>query len=79
MLNFTYEKGSDYILIINEMWLQKTADFQSREYVGANEEELIAFIVVGVILFRMDLFGAAHGWRVPKRPPSLKSVTHILQ
>ena len=29
-------------------------------------------------LFRMGLFGAAHGWRWAKRPPSLKSVIHIL-
>ena len=27
---------------------------------------------------RMGLFGAAHGWD-PKKAPSLKSVTHILQ
>ena len=34
------------------------------------------------ILFRLDLFGAAHGWgegRATKRPLSIKSVTHILQ
>ena len=37
-------------------------------------------------LFRMGFFGAAHGWGGwggvggwVKRPPSLKSVTHILQ
>ena len=34
-------------------------------------------------LFRMGIFGAAHGWGVGEggvqRPPSLKSVTHILQ
>ena len=30
-------------------------------------------------LFRMGFFGAAHGWGVAKRPPSLKSVTHIIQ
>ena len=30
-------------------------------------------------LFRMGFFGATHGWGRPKRPPSLKSVTHILQ
>ena len=31
-------------------------------------------------LFRMGFFGAAHGWvGVEKGPPSLKSVTHILQ
>ena len=27
----------------------------------------------------MDLFGAVHGWGGQKRPPSLKSVTHILK
>ena len=32
-------------------------------------------------LFRMGFFGAAHGWGGGgvKRPPSLKSVTHIQQ
>ena len=32
-------------------------------------------------LFRMGLFGAAHGWWGPKKPHSLKSITHtrILQ
>ena len=31
-------------------------------------------------LFRMGFFGAAHGWGEPKsHPPSLISVTHILQ
>ena len=32
-------------------------------------------------LFRMGLFGATHGWGAKKSPPppSLKSVTHILQ
>ena len=29
-------------------------------------------------LFKMDLFGAAHGWKA-KRPTSLKPVAHILQ
>ena len=29
-----------------------------------------------VTLFRMGLFGAAHGWRVAKRPPS-KNLSHI--
>ena len=32
-----------------------------------------------LILFRMGLFGAAHGWGGQKGPLSLKSVTHILQ
>ena len=30
-------------------------------------------------LFSMDFFGAAHGWGGGKRPPCLKSFTHILQ
>ena len=30
-------------------------------------------------LFRMGVFGAAHGWVGQIVPPSLKSVTHILQ
>ena len=30
-------------------------------------------------LFRMGIFMAAHGWGDQKGPPSLKSVTHILQ
>ena len=30
-------------------------------------------------LFRMVIFGAAHGWGRPKGPPSLKSISHTLQ
>ena len=30
-------------------------------------------------LFRMGIFGAAHGWRGEKDPSSLKFVTHFLQ
>ena len=30
-------------------------------------------------LFTMDFFGAVHGWGRRKTPPSLKSLTHILQ
>ena len=30
-------------------------------------------------LFMMDIFETAHGWGGAKRPPSLKSVIHILQ
>ena len=36
------------------------------------------WLVFVLILFRMGLFGVAHGWGA-KRPPSLKSVTHVLQ
>ena len=32
-----------------------------------------------VTLFRMGIFGAAHVCVGAKRPPSIKSVTHILQ
>ena len=33
-----------------------------------------------LILFRMGIFGTAHGWGGGgKKPPSLKPVTHILQ
>ena len=74
MLNLIYEKGSDYILIINEMWLQKAADFQSREYVGANEEELIAFIVVGVILNPRSFWGCSRMEGTKKAP--LTKVCH---
>ena len=36
--------------------------------------------LIRLTLFRMGFFGAAHGWgRNKKAPPSLKSVTHILQ
>ena len=36
--------------------------------------------IFSLTLFRMGIFGAAHRWvGGPKRPPSLKSVTHILQ
>ena len=34
-------------------------------------------IKCGLTLFRMGIFGAAHGWEGGKRPPTLKSVTHI--
>ena len=30
-------------------------------------------------LFRMSIFGAAHGWGEGKKTPSLKSFTHILK
>ena len=36
-------------------------------------------ISVTLTLFRMGLFGTAHGWGDKKASPSLKSVTHILQ
>ena len=40
-------------------------------------------VLLTLTLFRIDNFGAAHGWGEEgggqKNPPSLKSVTHILQ
>ena len=49
------EKGSfscDCILMIDEMYLQKSAQYQSEEYVGVNEEgnlykDIFALMVVG--------------------------------
>ena len=34
---------------------------------------------LNLTLFRMGIFGAAHGWGGAKRPPFLKSVADILQ
>ena len=50
-----------------------------------NNAAIVEFTVVKSIndrltLFRMDIFGAAHGWgEGQKGPHSLKSVRHILQ
>ena len=33
-------------------------------------------VIFTLTLFKMGIFGAAHGWGGAKRPPSLKSVTH---
>ena len=40
---------------------------------------LFIFLNNMLTLFRMGIFGAAHGWGPQKSPSSLKSVTHILQ
>ena len=48
-----------------------------------SEESWLIFDILEITdilaLFKMGLFGAAHRWRGAKRPPSLKSVIHILQ
>ena len=54
-LKIVHEKGSfscDCILITDEMYLQKPAQYQSREYKGVDKEEkfykgTVAFMVVG--------------------------------
>ena len=40
---------------------------------------LIYYFVIVLTLFRMGIFGASYGWGGQKGPPSLKSVTNILQ
>ena len=39
----------------------------------------VDFVFLFLTLFRMGLFGAAHGWGGKKASSSLKSVTQILQ
>ena len=51
VLKTLHEKVSlacDCILMIDEMYLRKSAQYQSGEYVGVDEEEIITFIVVGL-------------------------------
>ena len=46
-----HEKGSfscDYILMIDEMHLRKSAQYYSGEYVGVDEEGIITFMVAGL-------------------------------
>ena len=45
----------------------------------SNRERCEIFSKLTLSLFRMGFWGAAHGWGGPKRPPSLKYVTHFLQ
>ena len=50
-LKTVHEKGSfscDCILMIDEMYLRKSAQCQSGEYVGVDEEGIITFMVVGL-------------------------------
>ena len=59
-LKTVHEKGSfsfDCILMINEVYLQKSAQYQSGKYVGVDEEGnlykgIVAFMVVG---FRLSI------------------------
>ena len=59
-------------------WLEKNAIEMYSTY---NEEKSVAAerFIRNLTLFRMGLFGPAHGWEGAKRPPSLKSATNILQ
>ena len=50
-LKTLHEKGSyscECILIIDEMYLRKSAQYQSGEYVEIDEEGIITFMVVGL-------------------------------
>ena len=50
-LKTLHEKGSlssDCILMIDEIYLRKSAQCQSGEYVGVDEEGIITFMVVGL-------------------------------
>ena len=54
VLKILHEKVSlafDCILMIDEMYLQKSAQYQSGEYVGVDEEGIITFMVVGLKQF----------------------------
>ena len=63
-LKTLYEKGSfsrNCILMIDEMYLQKSAQYQSGEYVGIDEEGnlykgVAAFMVVGLKQSILSLF-----------------------
>ena len=51
VLKALHEKGSfscDCILMTYEMYLRKSAQYQSGEYVGVDEEGIITFMVVGL-------------------------------
>ena len=73
-----------YCLIVGEDEYQKFKDERFKD--GRWEKmkmkdwrrRLYNYLIL-LTLFRMGLFGAVHGWEEPKRPPSLKSVAHILQ
>ena len=50
-LKTVHEKGSfscDCILMIDEMYLRKSAQYQSGKYAGVDEEGIITFMVVGL-------------------------------
>ena len=51
VLKTLHEKGSfscDCILMIDEMYLRKSAQYQVGEYVGVDEEGITTFMVVGL-------------------------------
>ena len=51
VLKTLHEKGSfscDCILMIDEMYLRKPAQYQSEQYVGVDEEGITVFMVVGL-------------------------------
>ena len=50
-----------------------------RMYKSGSKTFVVFCANIALTLFRMGIFGAAHGWGDLKRPPSLKSVTHNLQ
>ena len=59
-------------------WLEKNAIEMYSTYNGGKSIAAERFIR-NLALFRMGLFGPAHGWDGAKSPPSLKSATIILQ
>ena len=42
------------------------------------QDKIFYLLIYTLTLFKVGFFRAAHAWRA-KRPPTLKSVTHILQ
>ena len=51
VLKTLHEKGSfscDCSLMVDEMYLRKSAQYQSGEYVGVDEEGITTFMVVGL-------------------------------
>ena len=66
VLKTLHEKGSfscDCILMIDEMYLRKPAQYQSEEYVGIDEEGITVFMVVGLkqsIPFRCPSHSGSH-------------------
>ena len=51
MLKTLHGKGSfscDFILMIDEMYSRKSAQYQSGKYAGVDEEGIITFMVVGL-------------------------------
>ena len=60
---------TDYYLSIKHVYF---CVFQSND-----SKETIIFLILGLTLFRMDLFGAAHRWPGrPKRSPDIPKVCY---